>query len=194
MTSIKKACRKLGVQRWPYRKNSESAKPRELLALYNNAYVRKLYRKYCPKKAKTKDSQSKESQFSASSTLSAEAAAHTANTISTKTPAVRPPQHPAQAQREVPVLQQELTLQQQQQPPKLPQGWTQDTTSLINWPAPQRAWTADLTYEHQHQTEPGRGSFDSLGMDLGSSQGCCVLPASGAVQSSPWFVSDDVNG
>jgi hypothetical protein len=43
-TPLTKACRKLGVLRWPYRKKSESAKgvpPADLLAHYNEAYVRK---------------------------------------------------------------------------------------------------------------------------------------------------------
>ena len=50
-TAMKKACRKLGVTRWPYR--STSAPPPETVAMANpavkqmdSAYVRKLFRKY----------------------------------------------------------------------------------------------------------------------------------------------------
>lgn len=48
-TAIKKACRKIGVQRWPYRKRAEGAQQADLLSDYNEAYVRKLFRKYSPK-------------------------------------------------------------------------------------------------------------------------------------------------
>ena len=49
-TSLKKACRKLGVERWPYRKDRPAAAagagaapaPRD----FDEAYVRKLHRKY----------------------------------------------------------------------------------------------------------------------------------------------------
>jgi len=48
-TAIKKACRKIGVQRWPYRKRAEGSQQAELMSDYNEAYVRKLFRKYSPK-------------------------------------------------------------------------------------------------------------------------------------------------
>ena len=48
-TSLKKVCRKLGVDRWPYRKDrpaagagGPAAAPRD----FDEAYVRKLHRKY----------------------------------------------------------------------------------------------------------------------------------------------------
>eukprot|EP00288_Rhodomonas_lens_P016429 CAMPEP_0177716696 /NCGR_PEP_ID=MMETSP0484_2-20121128/14643_1 /TAXON_ID=354590 /ORGANISM="Rhodomonas lens, Strain RHODO" /LENGTH=547 /DNA_ID=CAMNT_0019228735 /DNA_START=106 /DNA_END=1746 /DNA_ORIENTATION=- len=43
-TAVKKACRKLGVQRWPYRKHAEQQV--EASVQLDDAYVRKLYRKY----------------------------------------------------------------------------------------------------------------------------------------------------
>jgi hypothetical protein len=51
-TAIKKACRKLGVLRWPYRKHVETSSHPELLSRYNDAYVRKIYRKYSTKAPK----------------------------------------------------------------------------------------------------------------------------------------------
>uniref|UniRef100_A0A7S4L1K4 RWP-RK domain-containing protein n=1 Tax=Guillardia theta TaxID=55529 RepID=A0A7S4L1K4_GUITH len=47
-TAMKKACRKLGVSRWPYKKNPEVGMPGH----YDDAYVRKIHRKYAAKKAK----------------------------------------------------------------------------------------------------------------------------------------------
>eukprot|EP00286_Rhodomonas_abbreviata_P008282 CAMPEP_0181319702 /NCGR_PEP_ID=MMETSP1101-20121128/17720_1 /TAXON_ID=46948 /ORGANISM="Rhodomonas abbreviata, Strain Caron Lab Isolate" /LENGTH=684 /DNA_ID=CAMNT_0023427335 /DNA_START=61 /DNA_END=2115 /DNA_ORIENTATION=- len=53
-TAVKKACRKLGVQRWPYRKNAEVVS--ENIGQYDEAYVRKLYRKYSkPSRAPSTD-------------------------------------------------------------------------------------------------------------------------------------------
>eukprot|EP00960_Hanusia_phi_P059807 764295-Hanusia_phi.AAC.6 len=47
-TAMKKACRKLGVSRWPYKKNPEVGMPGH----YDDAYVRKIHRKYASKKVK----------------------------------------------------------------------------------------------------------------------------------------------
>jgi len=57
-TAMKKACRKLGVQRWPYRKHGDAGRQVELLSHYNDAYVRKLFRKYSPKVPKVKSPKS----------------------------------------------------------------------------------------------------------------------------------------
>ena len=50
-TSLKKACRKLGVERWPYRKDrpaaaATAAKPTTIPRDFDEAYVRRLHRKY----------------------------------------------------------------------------------------------------------------------------------------------------
>eukprot|EP00293_Proteomonas_sulcata_P012163 CAMPEP_0184290910 /NCGR_PEP_ID=MMETSP1049-20130417/3043_1 /TAXON_ID=77928 /ORGANISM="Proteomonas sulcata, Strain CCMP704" /LENGTH=677 /DNA_ID=CAMNT_0026598191 /DNA_START=116 /DNA_END=2149 /DNA_ORIENTATION=- len=47
-TAVKKACRKLGVQRWPYKKNPDPVEP-QVINTYDESYVRKLYRKYAAK-------------------------------------------------------------------------------------------------------------------------------------------------
>jgi len=46
-TAMKKACRKVGVKRWPYRKNAE-----ESVTRFNEAYVRRIHRKYASAKAR----------------------------------------------------------------------------------------------------------------------------------------------
>lgn len=62
-TAVKKACRKLGVQRWPYKKNPDPVEP-QVINNYDESYVRKLYRKYAAKPAK-KPSQAAQAKVAA---------------------------------------------------------------------------------------------------------------------------------